>query len=91
MLRVEGAAEAVGGEDVHAPVSDERRRRRHRVKDALHAWPHPLRRRAATLSRRRMRSAREVEKVRPLGLVELKCSRERLEDALRDAGRAAPL
>ena len=38
-----------------------------------------------------MRGAREVEQVRPLGLVELKRTRERLEDALRDAGRAAPL
>jgi hypothetical protein len=91
VLRVEGAAEAVGGEKVHAPVAHERRRSRDRVEHALHAGPNPLFRRPTTCSRHRVRATREIEEVRSLGLVELKRTRDRLEDALGDSSRAAPL
>src|SRR5439155_12682583 len=87
MLRVEGAAEAVGGEDVHAPVPHERRRAGHSVEDALHARPDQLLRRAATTRTGRMRRACEVEEMRSLGLVELKRAGERLQNALRNAAR----
>jgi hypothetical protein len=91
MLRVEGAPEPVGGEDVHAPVSHEGRRGGHRVEDALHARPHPLLRWAATRPSRRVRCTCEVEEVGSLGLVELKRTGQRFQNALRNATRVAAL
>src|SRR6266498_794557 len=91
MLRVEGVPEPVGGEDVHAAVSNERGRCRHRVEDALHARPHPLRCRAATPSRRRVPYTCEVEKLCSLGLGELKRTSERFQNGLRSARHIAAL
>src|SRR5439155_10077983 len=79
------------GEDVQSPVSHEGRRGGHRVEDALHARPHPLLRRAATSPRRRVRCTCEVEEVCSLGLVELKRTGKRLQNALRNATRVAAL
>ena len=50
--RVEGVAELVGGEDVQAPVADERGRVGHRVEDALHGRADPLLGRPAPAWRR---------------------------------------
>ena len=71
VLRVEGAAEMIGSEEVHTPVADERRRGVDRVENPLHARPEPPGRRSAPPARRRIRGACEVEEMRPLRIVEL--------------------
>jgi Aldo/keto reductase family len=72
------------------PVPHERRRSGHRVEHPLHARPNSLRRRAAR-PRHRLRRARQVEEVGPLGVVELKRPDERLGHRLGDAAQVAAL
>ena len=74
-----------------ASVSDVRRRSRHRVQGALDVRPHPLLRRAPACRRRRVRGARKVEEMRPLGIIELQRTRQRLQDAFRDSVHVPPL
>ena len=84
-LRVERTAERVRGEDVQATVLRERRGTGHRVEDALDARPDLLRGPATRACGRRARRSCEVEQMRPLRLVELKPTGERLQHGLRDA------
>ena len=89
VLRVEGAAQSVRGQEVHPSVPHERRCGDDRVEHALHARPQALRRSAAATSRSRARRAGEIEEMCTLGFVELQGAGERLEDRLRDAGAVA--
>jgi hypothetical protein len=90
-LRVKGAPERVRGEDVQAPVLHDRGRACDRVEDMLNARPDPLLRRAATGSGRRARRPCEVEEVRTLGLVELKGTGQRLQNAFGDPAQVPAL
>src|SRR5439155_968892 len=91
VLRVEGTTESVGGENVHPSVAHKRRRCSHRVEHALHARPHLLLRRPTTCPRYSVRTTREVEEMRALGLIELKRPRERCQNCLGDPARVATL
>jgi hypothetical protein len=64
---------------------------RHRVEHALDGRPDPALWPTTTRSSGLVRCAREIEEVSALGVVELECTRERLEDALRNAARVAAL
>jgi hypothetical protein len=79
-------SERVRGEDVEATVAHERRHGGHCVEHALDGWPNPLRR-TTTRSSGRVRCAREIEEVSSLGVLELECTRERLEHAPRRRSR----
>ena len=88
--RVERAAERVG-RDVVDPAVAHDRRRGHRVDDALHDRPHPLRGGAPAPGRHRTGGAGEVVEMGALRLVELQRAGERLEHAVGDAGGVAAL
>ena len=89
-LRVQRAAERVGGEDVEAVVADERRDAGHGVEDVLDARPDALLR-PAPPRRGRVRRPCEVEEMGALDLVELERACERVEDGVGDAGGVAAL
>ena len=90
-VREESLPEPVGGEDIAAAVAHVCRDGAHRVEDALHVCAHLLPRPPATLLRRRVLRAGEIEEMRTLRVVELKRARERLENGLGNAGRVASL
>ncbi len=89
--REQRESEVVGGQDVQASVEHERGRAAHRVQDALHRGPDALRGRPAARRTGRGSGADQVEQMRPLGLIELQCVRDAVDDALRDAGGVAAL
>src|ERR1700689_3818946 len=90
--RVEGSPEVVGGEYVLAAVDDERGGAGHRVDHPLDARAHsPPGRAAAPAGGPVSRGASQVEKMRPLRLVQTERARDRFEDALGNAGQAAAL
>ena len=94
-LVIEGASEGVGGEDVEPAVADERRADGHGVEGPLEAGAHRPRPGGAVpgaaQGARPVGGPGQVEKVGPLGLVELEGPGEGLEHPGRGAGQRAPL
>ena len=89
--REQRVPEGVGGQDVQASVEHERGRAGHRVDDALHRGPDVLRGGPAARRAGAASGADQVEQMRPLGLIELQCVRDAVDDALGDAGGVAAL
>jgi 4-carboxymuconolactone decarboxylase len=88
--RVERAAELVDGQDVQAPVADERRGGGHRVQHAQHAGPDLRRGRpAGSPGGGGVGRPGQVEQVGPFSLVQVQGPGDRVQDAVGDAGQVA--
>jgi Alcohol dehydrogenase GroES-like domain len=85
--RIEGAAERVGADLVEPGIADERRRG-DLVEDLLDDRPDALLRSRAS-HRDRVSGAGQIEEVRALGVIELECTRERVQHELGDAADVA--
>jgi hypothetical protein len=82
-----GSAERVDRQDVEPAVADKRHGGGHGAEQVLDAFPHLLRLGAsARLAGGAAGSAGEVGQVRPLGVVELQCAGDRVQDAVGGAG-----
>ena len=89
-LGVQRVAELIGGQHVSASVLHQRGRVGHRVDDALHARPDPLRGgAAASRGRRWPGGAGEIEEVCAFGVVEAEAAGESIEHAIGDAAQVA--
>src|SRR5690242_19970054 len=84
-------AESIGAENVHSSVANEGRRSRERVEHPLHSGSHALHAGAAPRAMRGLLCAGQVEEMRPLWLVELEGSRNRVEHLLGNARGVAAL
>ena len=81
--------EGVGGQQVQAPVADERRGGGRRVQDVLHTGGDPRRAARARDGAARPGGAGEVEQVSPFRLVQLQRPGDSAEDLVGDAGDVA--
>ena len=88
--RVDGLAEAVGGEDVEACVAHVGGRA-DRVEDLLHTWPDPLLCSGDVVVRGGAGGADEVEQVGAFGFVELQGAGDAFEHVVGDALGVAAL
>ena len=89
-LGVQRPPEPVRGENVAAAVAYVRRHAGHGVKGLLDAGPDLLGG-PATSARRAARRLGQIEQVRTLGLVELQCPGERVQNSLGHPAQIAPL
>ena len=90
-LREQAPGERVRRQHVQAAVEHGRRRSGDRVEHALHAGPDPFLSRTPARRGCRLGRAREVEEMRPLGVVELQGAGQRFQNAFGDPAQVPAL